>query len=44
MILLVLLAAHNPLQAFLGTAVVALGAPVYHFWLRRAGVPAESSA
>lgn len=32
--LLVLLAANNPLQAALGTAVVALGWPVYHLWVR----------
>lgn len=30
-VLLFLLAAHNPKEAFLGVAVVALGAPVYHF-------------
>jgi APA family basic amino acid/polyamine antiporter len=36
--LLVLLAVNNPLQAGIGTAVVALGWPVYHFWVRRSGV------
>ena len=33
--LLILLAANNPLQAALGTAVVALGWPVYHLWVRK---------
>ena len=35
-ILLFLLAATNPMQAFLGAIVVALGLPVYYFFLRRA--------
>jgi basic amino acid/polyamine antiporter, APA family len=35
-ILLFLLAATNPKQAFLGASVVALGLPVYYFFLRRA--------
>jgi len=34
-VLLVLLAGHNPLQAGLGVAIVALGAPVYVFLFRR---------
>jgi basic amino acid/polyamine antiporter, APA family len=34
-LLLVLLALHNPFQAFLGVAVVALGAPVYYLIFRR---------
>lgn len=34
-VLLVLIAAGNPWQAFLGTAVVALGAPVYHLVFRQ---------
>lgn len=33
--LLILLAGHNPLQAGLGVATVALGAPVYYFGVRR---------
>jgi APA family basic amino acid/polyamine antiporter len=33
-LLLVLLAAHNPTQAFLGVGVVALGVPVYHLLFR----------
>src|SRR2546428_41031 len=35
-VLLVLLAGHNPLQAALGVAIVALGAPVYWLVFRRA--------
>jgi APA family basic amino acid/polyamine antiporter len=35
-VLLALLAMNNPLQAFLGVAVVALGAPVYYLLFRRA--------
>jgi APA family basic amino acid/polyamine antiporter len=34
-VLLVLLAGHNPLQALLGIAIVALGAPVYVLVFRR---------
>jgi APA family basic amino acid/polyamine antiporter len=34
-VLLVLIAANNPRQAFLGTAVVALGAPVYYLVFRK---------
>jgi APA family basic amino acid/polyamine antiporter len=34
-LLLVLLAGHNPTQAFLGVGVVALGVPVYHLLFRR---------
>jgi APA family basic amino acid/polyamine antiporter len=34
-LLLVMIAAHNPRQATLGTAVVALGIPVYHLFFRR---------
>jgi APA family basic amino acid/polyamine antiporter len=33
--LLILLAGHNPLQAALGVGIVALGAPVYYFGVRR---------
>lgn len=33
--LLILLAGHNPLQAGLGVAIVALGAPVYYLGVRR---------
>jgi len=36
--LLVLLALNSPLEAGIGTAIVALGWPVYHFWVRRRGV------
>jgi basic amino acid/polyamine antiporter, APA family len=35
MVLLFLLAANNPLQAFSGVAVVALGAPVYYLFFRK---------
>jgi APA family basic amino acid/polyamine antiporter len=38
-VLLLLIAANNPRQAFLGTAVVALGAPVYHLVFRRRARP-----
>jgi APA family basic amino acid/polyamine antiporter len=34
-LLLVLLAGHNPTQAFLGVGVVALGVPVYHLLFRQ---------
>jgi hypothetical protein len=34
LILLVLLAGNNPMQAFLGVAVVSLGLPVYLFLYR----------
>jgi APA family basic amino acid/polyamine antiporter len=34
-LLLLLLAGHNPAQAFLGVAVVALGLPVYYLMFRR---------
>jgi APA family basic amino acid/polyamine antiporter len=34
-LLLVLLAGHNPTQAFLGVGVVALGVPVYHLLFRK---------
>ena len=34
-VLLILLAGHNPRQAFLGVGVVAIGAPVYHLIFRR---------
>jgi len=34
-LLLILLGGHNPLQAFLGVAVVALGLPVYYLLFRR---------
>lgn len=43
MSLLVLLAAFNPLQAFLGTAMVALGVPVYQVWFRRRGARGNPS-
>lgn len=33
--LLVILAVYRPLQAFLGSAIVALGVPAYHLWFRR---------
>ncbi|HXF95306.1 MAG TPA: amino acid permease [Gemmatimonadales bacterium] len=34
-VLMVLLAAHNPVEAALGVGIVALGAPVYYFAFRR---------
>jgi APA family basic amino acid/polyamine antiporter len=37
-LLLVLLAGHNPVQAFAGVAVVALGAPVYYLFFRQPGI------
>jgi len=39
LLLLVLLGAHDPGQAFLGVGVVALGLPVYYFIFRRRNVP-----
>ena len=42
-LLLVLLAGHNPLQAALGVGIVALGAPVYLLVFRRPGGPMASA-
>jgi APA family basic amino acid/polyamine antiporter len=39
LLLLVLLGAHDPGQAFLGVGVVALGLPVYYFIFRRRNTP-----
>ncbi|MDQ3685161.1 MAG: amino acid permease, partial [Acidobacteriota bacterium] len=38
MLLLVMLAGNNPMQAFLGVAVVALGVPVYYLLKEKSGV------
>lgn len=43
-VLLFLLASRNPLQAFLGVGVVALGAPVYHLLFRKKVVSSQQSA
>lgn len=43
-VLLVLLAGHDPIQAGLGMGVVALGWPVYHWLVRRRLTAAEDDA
>jgi APA family basic amino acid/polyamine antiporter len=43
-VLLVLLAGNNPTEAFLGTAIVALGLPVYQWVVRKGGNPARAPA
>jgi APA family basic amino acid/polyamine antiporter len=44
LVLLILLAGHDPLQAGLGVGVVALGWPVYYWLVRRRVAAAEENA